>query len=136
MSLTAKLLALDAAKYREKATSELEIKRLSELTGEPFIVKVQEVEPEKLQEFQAMLFDKKGRYDLTQTRKVNALTCVAGVVEPDLSDKKLQAHFGAATPKELADLLFKGYELPAVADEIARISNFIQSDEEDAETKN
>jgi hypothetical protein len=136
MSLTQKLLALDVAKYKEKATSELEIKRLSDLTGEPFLVKVQEVDADKLQEYQAMLFDKKGRYDLSQARKVNALICCAGVVEPSLSDKDLQAHFKASSPKELAEILFKGIELPAVADEIARISNFIQTEDEEDETKN
>lgn len=136
MSLTEKLLALDAAKYKEKATSELEIKRLSDIIGEPFIVKVQEVSSERIQELQSMLFDKKGKYDLNQARKVNALICCAGVVEPSLSDKNLQEHFGAASPKDLAEILFKGVDLPTVADEIARISNYIQSQEEEEETKN
>jgi hypothetical protein len=136
MSLTEKLLSLDSSKYKEKATSEIEIKRLSKMVGEPFLVKLQEVEAERLQELQAMIIDKKGNYDLTQARKVNALICCAGVVEPSLSDKKLQDHFNVASPKELAEILFKGVELTQVADEIARISNFVQSDEEEEVTKN
>ena len=136
MSLTKKLLALDAAKYKEKATSEIEVKRLSDMIGEPFLVKVQEVDADKLQEYQAMLFDKKGKYDLSQTRKVNALICCAGVVEPSLADKDLQAHFNASSPKELAEILFKGIDLPMVADEIARISNFMPTEEEEEEIKN
>ncbi len=136
MSLTEKLLTIDAAKYREKATSEIEIKRLSQMIGEPFIVKVQEVEAERLQEIQSMLFDKKGNYDLTQARKVSSLVCCAGVIEPSLSDKKLQDHFKVATPKELVDVLFKGVDLNTVADEIARISNFVQNEDEEVEIKN
>mgnify|MGYP000908849210 CR=1 FL=1 len=61
MSLTEKLLALDAAKYKEKKTDTIEIKRLSKLTGEPFIVKIQEVDDNRMQELQAMLLTPKGK---------------------------------------------------------------------------
>lgn len=135
MSLTEKLLALDAAKYKEKQTAEIEIKRLSVIVGEPFIVKVKEVDSDRMQEIQAMLFDKKGRYDATQVRKVNKLAVLEGIVEPDIKDEKLQKHFGAATPKDLIDTLFKGVELTTIADKIAEISGFIEPEEEE-EIKN
>lgn len=135
MSLTEKLLALDAAKYKEKQTATIEIKRLSELIGEPFIVKVQEVDSDRMQEIQAMLFDKKGRYDVSQARKVNKLVVLEGVLEPNLKDDKLQKHFGAATPKDLVEILFKGIELTTVADKIAEISGFIEAEAEE-EIKN
>jgi hypothetical protein len=135
MSLTEKLLALDAAKYKEKQTAAIEIKRLSELIGEPFIVKVQEVDSDRMQEIQAMLFDKKGRYDVSQARKVNKLVVLEGVLEPNLKDDKLQKHFGAATPKDLVEILFKGIELTTVADKIAEISGFIEAEAEE-EIKN
>jgi hypothetical protein len=136
MSLTEKLLALDAKKYKEKQTADVEIKRLSELIGEPFIVKVQEVDSERMQEIQAMLFDKKGRPDMSQARKVNTLIVLEGVIEPNLKDENLQKHFGAATPKELAAVLFKGDELTNVANEIAIISGYAIDEEEEEEQKN
>lgn len=134
MSLTEKLLGLDMAKYKEKKTSTLEIKRLSEAVGEPFIIKVQEVESDRLQELQTELLDKKGRVDYSKTRKINALVCVEGVIEPDLKDKNLQKHFGTNTPKELAEMLFKGVDLGRVADAILDASNF--GDSGDEEEKN
>lgn len=134
MSLTEKLLALDAKKYKEKATGEVEIKRLSKMVGEPFIVKVKEVELERLQELQAMGFDKKGNFDISKSRDINLLTICAGIVEPQLTDE-LQKHFGAASPKELANILFKGVDATIIADKIAEISNIVPPEEE-TETKN
>lgn len=131
MSLTEKLLALDAVKYKEKKTKEIEIKRLSKLIGEPFMVKIQEVDSERLQELQSMMFDKKGQYDLSRARHTNLLICCAGVLEPSLSDQKLQQHFGAATPAELANILFKGIDATTISDEIAFLSNFVDEDEEE-----
>lgn len=134
MSFTDKLLALDAAKYKEKKNSTIEIKRLSEMTGEPFTFTVQEIDDNRVQELQAMMLNSKGNVDFTQARKVNALICVEGVIEPSLKDEKLQKHFGAASPKELAEILFKGADLGRVADAIIRLNNFF--DDEDDETKN
>lgn len=135
MSLTEKLLSLDVNKYKEKKTADIEIKRLSELIGEPFIVKVQEVESGRMQEIQAMMFDKKGNYDISQARKINILACLEGVVEPNLKDETLQKHFNAASPKDLVEVLFKGTELTKVSDAIAKISGFVDSSEEE-EIKN
>ncbi len=135
MSLTEKLLSLDVNKYKEKKTADIEIKRLSELIGEPFIVKVQEVDSGRMQEIQAMMFDKKGNYDISQARKINILACLEGVIEPNLKDETLQKHFGAASPKDLIEILFKGTELTKVSDTIAKISGFVDSSEEE-EIKN
>lgn len=135
MSLTEKLLALDAVRYKEPQTADIEIKRLSELVGEPFLVHVKEVDSDRMQEIQAMMFDKKGRYDISQARTVNKLICLEGVIEPNLRDEKLQKHFEAATPKELVDILFKGIELTTISDKIAEISGFVEAEEEE-EIKN
>ncbi len=135
MSLTEKLLSLDVNKYKEKNTADIEIKRLSDLIGEPFIIKVQEVESGRMQEIQAMMFDKKGNYDISQARKINILACLEGVVEPNLKDESLQKHFNAASPKDLVEILFKGTELTKVSDVIAKISGFVDSSEEE-EIKN
>lgn len=129
MNLTEKLLAMDAKKYKEKATDKLEIKRLSKMTGEPFFITIQELDDERFQEFQAMLLNDKGKVDYSQVRKINALMCVDGVIEPSLKDEELRKHFGAATPKELAEILFRGNDLGMVADAIANINNFETEDE-------
>lgn len=133
MSLVDKLLALDANKYKEKQIGEVEIKRLSKMVGEPFIVKVKEVDQERLQELQAMGFDKNGKFDMSKSRNINLLTICAGIVEPELTPE-LQKHYGAASPKELADILFKGIDATIIADKIAEISNIVPPEEEE-ETK-
>ena len=46
------------------------------------------------------------------------------------SDKDLQAHFGAATPKDLADKLLKGIDATLVADKISELSNFTLGNDE------
>lgn len=134
MSLVDKLLAVDATKYKEKKTEKVEIKRLSKLIGEPFMVKVQEIDSNRMQEIQAMAFDKKGNYDMTKARHINLIVICEGIVEPSLSDKNLQKHFGASTPKELADTLFKGIDATKIADKIAELSNIVEV--EDEEVKN
>lgn len=135
MSLTEKLLAVDAVKYKEKKTDKLDVKRLSEVIGESFAVTIKEIEDDRIQELQAMMLDKSGNIDYSQIRKVNALLCVDGVIEPNLKDETLQKHFGAATPKELAEILFKGADLGRVADAIIKLNNFTDPDEE-GERKN
>ena len=130
MSLTEKLLAVDVAKYKEKKTSTLEIKRLSKVVGEPFIIKIQEIDDERLQELQAMILTDNGKVDYTKARGVNALLCVESVIEPDLRDVKLRTHFGAATPKELAETLFKGDDLGMVADAILALNNYGDGEED------
>ena len=94
------------------------------------LIKVQEVDSERYQELQAMAFDKNGAYSLKEARKVNLLLVCAGMIEPSLSDKDLQAHFGAATPKDLADKLLKGIDATLVADKISELSNFTLGNDE------
>lgn len=131
MNLVDKLLMIDAKEISEKETSKIEIKRLSKLAGEPFFVTVQAIDGARYQELQARLLDKKGRVDYSKAYATNAILAVEGVIEPDLADEKLQKHFGASTPKELAEKLFRGGDLIKVTDEIARISGFSEDEEEE-----
>lgn len=134
MSLTEKLLAIDTAKYKEKKVDTLEIKRLSQLTGEPFKITIQEMDDKRIDELRTMMLDSKGRVDYSQNRKVNAILCVEGIIEPKLGDEKLLKHFGVATAKELAETLFKGSDLGVIADAILKLGNI--TDEEVEEEKN
>ena len=131
MSLTEKLLAVDVAKYKEKKTDTMEIKRLSNIVGEPFIIKIQEIDDDRLQELQAMLLDGNGNVDYSKNRMVNALLCVESVINPNLRDEKLRKHFGVDTPKELAELLFKGNDLGRVAEKILSLNGYGTDEEEE-----
>ncbi|MDF2842471.1 MAG: hypothetical protein K0R00_897 [Herbinix sp.] len=131
MNLVERLLAVDAKQIKEKLTEKIEIKRLSKLTGEPFFVTVQEVDGERYQELQMELLDKKGRADYSKIYKQNTLLVLEGVIEPNLKDQALQEHFGASTPKDLAEILFPGGAMAKIADLISKVSGF--DDEEQAE---
>jgi len=130
MSLVDKLMAIDKGKFAEGQTGELQAKRLSEILGEPVMIKVKALSGDQYTDITTRLVDKRGNADFSKSYDVNALLVVEGVVEPSLKDKDLQAHFGAATPKELAKLLFPGGELTDVANKITELSGFAQSDKD------
>lgn len=130
MSLVDKLMAIDKGKFAEGQTGELQAKRLSEILGEPVVIKVKALSGDQYTDITTRLVDKRGNADFSKSYDVNALLVVEGVVEPSLKDKDLQAHFGAATPKELAKLLFPGGELTDVANKITELSGFAQSDKD------
>ncbi len=134
MNLVDRLLAIDAKQITEKETVKIEIKRLSKLTGEPFFVTVQEIDGERYQELQMRLLNKKGKADFTKAYDTNLLVAVEGIIEPNLADEKLQKHFGAATPKELASKLFQAGDLIKISDVIAKLNGF--GEEEEEEIKN
>ena len=65
------------------------------------------------------------------TKTSDLLVLMDGVKEPNLKDERLLEHFGAATPKDLAELLFDG-EIQEISD---AINNFYK-DQEDEATEN
>ena len=137
MSLIDKLMAIDKGKFAEEQTAEMQTKRLSEVLGEPTIIKVKALSGDQYTDITTRLVNKKGDADFSKAYDVNALLVVEGVVEPNLKDKELQKHFGAATPKELAKLLFPGGELTDVANKITELSGFSKPDEDvEDEVKN
>ena len=53
-----------------------------------------------------------------------------------LKDKELQAHFGAASPVDLAAILFPGGEMVGIYSEIAMLSGYGDDEDTDEEVKN
>lgn len=133
MSLVDKLMAIDSGAFAADLTAEFPAKRLSEVLGEPVTIKVKALSGDQYMDITTRLVDKKGNADFSRAYDVNALLVVEGLIEPSLKDKDLQKHFGAATPKELAKILFPGGELSDVAGEITRLSGFTQNDDETEE---
>ncbi|HCG59542.1 MAG TPA: hypothetical protein DEV97_06010 [Lachnospiraceae bacterium] len=133
MSLIDKLMAIDSGEFAKGQSEEITAKRLSEVLGEPTKVKVMALSGDQYMDITTRLVDKRGNADFSKSYDVNALLVVEGMVEPSLKDKELQKHFGAATPKELAKVLFPGGELTEVANVITRLSGFSTSDTEDEE---
>lgn len=137
MSLVDKLMAIDTGKFAEEQTAEIPAKRLSAVLGERVMIKVKALSGDQYMDITTRVVDRKGNADFAKAYDVNALLVVEGVVEPDLKSKDLQKHFKAATPKELAKILFPGGELTDVANKITELSGFTQSESEiEEEVKN
>lgn len=137
MSLVDKLMAVDSGAFADDATAEIKSRHLSAIIGEDAIVKVRGLSSDAYMDIAAKLYDKKGNIDFSKSYDSAALLVVEGVFEPDLKDSKLQKHFNAATPKELAKILFKGNELTDIASKVTELSGFGgNSAEEEDEVKN
>lgn len=130
MNLIEKLLSVDKAKATEKAEKKIESKKLSKLVGEGTEIIIRELSGKRYNTLQAMLYDKKGNRNMNATYDFNLMCCVHGVVDPCLTDKNLMEHFGAATPKDLAEILF-GVESGNIATEIVKLSGLGEDAEEE-----
>lgn len=133
MNLIEKLLRVDKETALARETKTIPSKRLSKLVGEGAEITIKEIQGRKYSELQSMLYDSKGNRRVDKMYDFNLMCCVNGVVEPSLTDKTLMEHFGAATPKDLAAILF-GLESSAIASEIIALSGL--ADEAEEEVKN
>lgn len=134
MNLVDKLLKMDVTPFTERETREIEIKRLSDKFGEPFIVTVGAIDTERFIELSSEALDKSGKVDYSKSYNISALLVCEGIISPDLKNKDLQAHFKASTPKELAKTLFKG-DISKISSVITELSGF-GGEDEDEEIKN
>ena len=121
MDLVQKLLQIDKNNARKKRREKFRSGNMQLLVGNPEI-EIQEIDPERLTELQTLPLDENGKYNYQQSYTANLMTTVEGVVNPDLKNKELQAHFGVGTANDLAKLLFKA-EVSNIADAITTLSS-------------
>lgn len=125
MSLVDKLLQLDAAKIK-MPEKEIEIKRLSELLGEKAIFRIRAIDGQRYSDIQRLAIDisNKGNVKDIDMYKLQVLTIIEGVVDPNLKDKKLLEHFNCATPEELVKKLLLAGEITDLYNEITKLSGY------------
>lgn len=131
MNLARKLLSMDVSKYKELKTGEIMSNALSEALDEKVIVAIKQLDDERLYYFQSMMARSDGTADISQIRDVMALICAEGVTDPDLGSTDLQKYFGAASPKDLAKILFKGDDLINIGTAISGLSEYTYEEKED-----
>ena len=133
MSLIDKLLQMDKAKLMEMPTKEVELPRLSELTGESFKVKCKAIDGEKYADIQRSAIDlnKKGALRNINLYEMQVLTLIEGVVEPSMKDERLLGYFGVVTPKELVKKLFLAGEIAELSNVITELSGYEKSEDEE-----
>lgn len=119
MNLVDKLLALDKGEAEKKVTGEYESKRLKRMIGDGTI-NIEKVSERKIKEYQAMMMDNKGSINNDMLFDGMLLIAVEGIKNPNLKNQELMEHFGAATPKDLAEILFDG-EIEEIGDAIVSL---------------
>lgn len=95
---------------------EVEIKRLSDLTGEKIVFKIQAVSMDK---YISIAEQSQG-----ETGDVKIFTLIAGVKEPSLKNKDLMSKYGCVTPKDLVKKLLLPGEITKIYNEISQLSGF------------
>lgn len=117
MSALDMLLGESAAKLSERPEKELEIKRLSDLFGQPFVVQLRGLTMRELD-------------DLPKGDDFKTHVVVRGTVEPDLKSAALAEKFKpqgrktALLPQETAQALFLPGEIMALYNAITELSGF------------
>lgn len=133
MSLIDRLMAIDSGEFAKEKTKSIRADHLSEVMGEEVMITIKALPGDLYNSITAKIIDKKGNADFGKAYDINALVCTEGIVEPDLRNGGLQKHFGCASPKSLAKVLFPGREIARIADEITELSGFAKNEEEEQE---
>lgn len=120
MNLVDKLLNVDKEAARKKKKGTFESGRMRELVGDGTI-EIQSISERKTKRHALMGVDTKGNANPDGMMDAVLMMIVDGVTNPDLKNEKLQEHFGAATSKDLAEILFNG-EAEKIADAIVALS--------------
>lgn len=136
MNLVDKLLKADTKAADERATKVYLSKRLQKILGEkePVPVTIREINPRRINDIVDYQIKKDGSVDMTKTYDASLMMCVEGCVEPDLTDKELQVHFGCSSARDLAEKLFRA-ESGDISKEISVLSGVADEDTEE-EVKN
>lgn len=121
------LLGSDIGKI-ELPTKQIEITRLTEIYGSPFIITCKALTPEKYEEVQDMALDVSGKDVDLDVNLLQLFTTIEGVVDdagkPLLKNKDLMKKFKAQTPKELVRILFLSGEIANIYGTISELSGF------------
>lgn len=121
------LMSLDRDKLTEVPTEKVRAKRLSEIAGEDVFVTVSALPGDRYTEISTTSV-RNGKVDYSRAYDMQSLMVAEAVKDPDLKSADLQRHFGAATPRDLARILFPGGEIARLADVVTRLSGY--SDDE------
>lgn len=117
------LMSLDRDKLTEVPTERVRAKRLSEIAGEDVFVTVSALPGDRYAEISTTSV-RNGKLDFSRVYDMQSLMVAEAVKDPDLKNAELQRHFGAATPRDLARILFPGGEIARLADVVTELSGY------------
>jgi len=109
-----------------KPSKKVELKRLSELTGEAVIFTCEALTAGEFDEIQerATSVDKRGNLKNFDVNEIQLMTVLKGVKNPDLKSKDLREKFGVPTPNEVVSKLLLPGEITKLYNIISDLSGF------------
>ena len=124
MNLADVLLAADAGKITKKEHKSYEVKRLSAILGEPFVLDLRQIPNKRVREIQddSMKIEG-GKTSVDQYKLTMGLLC-DGIANKDFDNRDVLKHYGAATRKDLFDTLFNAGEIQDIANIISELCGF------------
>lgn len=89
---------------------QVKIKSLSEIFGEDIVFTIQAIQVKKYNEIQesGIKISEDGELGEIDSNKIQILTIIESVKEPNLKSKELMEHFKVHSPTELIEKLFAG----------------------------
>lgn len=138
MNLVEQLLKADVKNAKELETGVFQSHRLAKILGteeKTVPVKIREIKTRRINDIASYQFKNNGDYDMTKSYDAALMMCVEGCVEPDLTDKDLQSHFGCSSAKDLAETLFR-VEARDLSDAISRLSGITNGQDNEETVKN
>ena len=126
MNLAEALLAADAGKVMKKATKDFEVKRLSGIIGEPFLLHLCQIPSRRVREIQdgAVKLDRNNKPVGADTYKLQIMLLVDGITNKDFDNREVLKHYGAGTRKDLFEKLFNAGEIADIAEQITELCGF------------
>ncbi len=123
------LLSIDPERANKRPTKKIEISRLSKLAGAPVLFTIQALDIDEAYEITGMAT----KEDHYSSKEASLFIVLAGVIDPNLKDKKLLEKFSAATPKELVKKLLLSGEITGLSDKIGDLSGLDSNGGQDEE---
>lgn len=125
------LLKAKREDFQKKETKVVTSKFLGKKLGleEPAEVTIQELSGRRASDLSNTALDKEGNLAKDKLFDSHLHLLAEAVVSPPLKNKEYQEHFGAGSPKELAELIF-GSDVIWMANEIREMSGLTKEDEE------
>lgn len=123
------LLKIDKTKL-VRPTKEVEVKRLSEILGEPFTVVCQALTSDEFGEIQESV-SMSSEGDLNLERNLQANYIVKGVKDPCFTNQQVIEYFGATKAIEAVNKIFLPGEITALFNTINQLSGFAKGSVEE-----
>lgn len=130
MNLVDVLLNADTNAILAEKTEEYEVKRLSEILGEKFVLNLKAIPAKRYSEIQTTAINVNNKRKSVDLYKMQMLTLNEGIKEPNLADPNLMKKFGATTPFDMYEKLFLAGEITDIANKISALSGYNEEEKQ------